>query len=315
MKLLIRLCFRLIPHNINVRTSPLNNKTKTRINLWAAFADRDSAALQRMCDAFEREFWHSEYDLWMLNESWGDFSQLIRNASDDNDRITETMRDADYVLACLTPDLIEEDLVAQLRRAHALGKEIIVFYYGRKCDKKGHPISPRFSADLFLLLQGARQVALWGSPTAEFEAIFSRKEPCSTPIHSTSVFISHNHRDYDMARKIYDHLAQQSADIFLSGVSLPQLGSCDYMKEIDKALETAQHMVVAGTSIENIMSGWVEAEWRLFINEKRSGRKSGNIITVINGGLKPSELPMSLRYYEVIDLGAEDLIRIGNYLS
>ena len=87
------------------------------------------------------------------------------------------------------------------------------------------------------------------------------------------------------------------------------------MKEIDKALETAQHMVVAGTSIENIVSGWVEAEWRLFINEKRSGRKSGNIITVINGGLKPSELPMSLRYYEVIDLGAEGLIRIGNYLS
>lgn len=293
----------------------MSNKTKTRINLWAAFADRDSAALQRMCDAFEREFWRSEYDLWVLNESWGDFPQLLRNPTDDNDRITETMRDADYVLACLTPDLIEEDLVAQLRRAHALGKEIIVFYYGRKCDEKGHPISPRFSADLFLLLQGARQVALWGSPTAELEAIFSRKEPSSSATHSTSVFISHNHRDYNLAKKIYDHLAQHGTETFLSEVSLPQLGSCDYMKEIDKALETSQHMVVAGTSVENIMSGWVEAEWRLFINEKRSERKTGNIITVIDGGLKPGDLPMSLRYYEVINLGAEDLTRIGKYLS
>ena len=155
----------------------MNSNTKTRINVWAAFADRDTAALQRMSDAFEREFFRSQYDICVLNESWGDFSHLLRNASDDTDRITETMRKADYVLACLTPDLIEEDLVAQLRRAHAVGKEIIVFYYGRECDAQGKALSPRFSADIFLLLQGARQVALWGSPTQELEAIFSRKTP------------------------------------------------------------------------------------------------------------------------------------------
>lgn len=102
---------------------------------------------------------------------------------------------------------------------------------------------------------------------------------------------------------------------FLAEISLPQLGSCDYMKEIDKALEAAKHMVVVGTSLENVMSGWVEAEWRLFINEKRSGRKSGNIVTVINGGLTAAQLPMSLRYFEVLDLKTDNLERIGGYLS
>lgn len=293
----------------------MSTEAKTRINLWAAFADRDTAALQRMCDTFEREFWDSKYELWVLNEGWGEFSQLLRNASDDTDRITETMREADYVLACLTPDLIEEDLVAQLRRAHALGKEIIVFYYGRKCDDQGSAISPRFSADLFLLLQGSKQVALWGSPTKELEAIFERNGAVSPVTTQTTVFLSHNHKDYELAKRIYDHVSQLGSNAFLSEVSLPELGSCDYMQEIDKALELAEHMVVAGTSIENIMSGWVEAEWRLFINEKRSGRKSGNIITVIDSGLGLGELPMSLRYYEVIDLATENLERIGKYLS
>ncbi len=129
------------------------------------------------------------------------------------------------------------------------------------------------------------------------------------------MFLSHNHRDYELAKKTYDHVTKLGTEAFLSEVSLPQLGSCDYMKEIDKALETAQHMIVVGTSVENIMSGWVEAEWRLFINEKRSERKTGNIITVIDGGLTHRDLPMSLRYYEVIDLGAEDLSRIGKYMS
>jgi len=46
----------------------MNSNTKTHINVWAAFADRDTAALQRMSDAFEREFSRSQYDICVLNE-------------------------------------------------------------------------------------------------------------------------------------------------------------------------------------------------------------------------------------------------------
>jgi hypothetical protein len=83
-------------------------------------------------------------------------------------------------------------------------------------------------------------------------------------------------------------------------LSLPKLGNAEYMKAIDEALESSRHMIVLGTSAEHLRSGWVEAEWRVFLNEKRSGRKSGNVVTVITDGMKIAEVPMSLRYYEVV---------------
>ena len=70
-----------------------------------------------------------------------------------------------------------------------------------------------------------------------------------------TVFLSHNHRDYELALKVHAFLSKAGTVSFLSEVSLPQLSSCDYMKEIDKALECAKHMIVVGTSFENIMSG------------------------------------------------------------
>ncbi len=291
----------------------MQNSDKKTINLWIAFADTDYPAFQRLCDAFEREFWNSKFDPNILNEGW-DLNNILRNPDDNEDILTSSMRKADYVLACLTPNLNEDNLISQLRRAHALKKEIIVFYYGRFCDKNGKPISPRFSADLFLVLQGSKQVALWGSPTTELEAIFSKIEPSSTEKKDATVFISHNHKDFELAKLIYDYLSNSGIHVFLSEVALPSLGSSDYMKEIDIALEQSEHMIVAGTSLENIMSGWVEAEWRLFINEKRSGRKKGNIISIIDNGLSPADLPMSLRYYEVINKAEEGIERLKKYI-
>jgi hypothetical protein len=122
----------------------MTDDTSIRITLWAAFADNDIAALQRMCEALDREFYNSRYTISVLNEGWS-LAEFVRNPSDTDDRVTEAMRTADYVLACLTPDLREDDMISQLRRAHALGKEIIVFYYGRACDSSGRSRSPRFS--------------------------------------------------------------------------------------------------------------------------------------------------------------------------
>jgi hypothetical protein len=48
------------------------------------------------------------------------------------------------------------------------------------------------------------------------------------------------------------------------------------------------------------MSSWVEAEWRVFINEKRAGRKAGNLVTIAVGISDIGTLPISLRYYQVI---------------
>ena len=114
------------------------------------------------------------------------------------------------------------------------------------------------------------------------------------------VFISAKSEDYEHARRVYSFLIQRGVRAFFSLESLPKLGVADFRKQIDDALDRATHMIVVASAAEYAVSSWVEAEWGFFVNEKRSGRKSGNLITVTFGSLQPEDLPPSLRYYEVI---------------
>jgi hypothetical protein len=127
------------------------------------------------------------------------------------------------------------------------------------------------------------------------------------------VFISARSVDYDHAQAVYDFLIGHHVAAFFSRESLPELGISDYRKQIDQALDETRHMIVVTSSVENVNSSWVEAEWGFFISEKRSGRKGGNLVTLVVGGLPPAALPPSLRYYEVIPFA--DFERVLGYVK
>lgn len=129
------------------------------------------------------------------------------------------------------------------------------------------------------------------------------------------VFICHKSKDFEYAKRLYDFLLERRIAAFLSEVCLPKLGSADYMKRIDEALDRCRHMVLIATSVEHILSSWVEAEWRVFINEKRSGRKSGNIVTISVGIKDIASLPISLRYYEIIAYAPDKLDAVLPFLQ
>lgn len=129
------------------------------------------------------------------------------------------------------------------------------------------------------------------------------------------VFISSKSEDFDYAQQVYTFLKQQGYNVFFSQQSLPDVGSSDYRKEIDRSLDDSKHMIVVTSKKEYVASSWVEAEWGLFINEKRSGRKSGNIITLIIGPMRIEDLPSSLRYYEVIPFDPKAFEKILRYLN
>jgi len=135
-------------------------------------------------------------------------------------------------------------------------------------------------------------------------AITSAARTTGTASKECDVFLSHKSQDYPYAKAICDLLTSRALVVFLSEVSLPALGSADYMKAIDEALDRSRHMVLVASCLEYVESSWVEAEWRVFLNEKRSGRKVGNFVTVVVGDLTPQQLPISLRYYEVIPYDA-----------
>ena len=129
------------------------------------------------------------------------------------------------------------------------------------------------------------------------------------------IFISKSSKDAAAARTVYDHLTGYGLRVFLSEVSLMEKGQADFGKAIDHALEECQHLVVVASSTENLDSKWVEAEWRAFLNELRSGRKKGNVLTVLVGDLTVADLPVSLRPFQVERLTEAGLQAVAKFVS
>lgn len=128
------------------------------------------------------------------------------------------------------------------------------------------------------------------------------------------VFISAKHEDYNFATEVYEYLVKHEYTVFFSKVSILSAGISDYRKCIDEALDNSTHMIVVTSSKENVTSPWVEAEWGLFVNEKRSGRKKGNIISLICKDMTIEKLPPSLRYYKVLKMKDVDIDYISKLL-
>ena len=112
------------------------------------------------------------------------------------------------------------------------------------------------------------------------------------------VFISCKREDYPIAERLYRYLKDNGFYVFLSSMELRMLKDSEYMDAISEAIDSAYHLIVLGSSKENIMSKWVKFEWATFLNEQLSGRKDGQIMTYVDGGLTIANLPIQLRHYE-----------------
>lgn len=123
------------------------------------------------------------------------------------------------------------------------------------------------------------------------------------------VFISCNSEDYDLANDVYNFLLENDITCFFAGRNISESGNSNYREVIDNAIDKSDNMIVVGSSIDNINSEWVKAEWNLFINEQRSGRKRGNLITILKKGVRTEDLELSLRGVQSFSLdNYEDLI-------
>lgn len=128
-----------------------------------------------------------------------------------------------------------------------------------------------------------------------------------------NVFISKNGKDLVHARRVYDFLIQRGIPAFLSEEAVQEAGQADFQETIYQALGECRHMVVVGTSRKNIESRWVKAEWHIFLNELNSGRKSGNLVTVLAGDMTIDDLPLSLRSMQSVTLTEEGLEAVAAF--
>jgi hypothetical protein len=117
---------------------------------------------------------------------------------------------------------------------------------------------------------------------------------------SIDVFISRKSDDAHLAKKLYQYLSDQGLSVFEANEGIAMRADSVFRKTIDDAVEECTHMIVLASSAENIKSKWVEYEWGLYINEKNSGRKDGNIFTVVTPNVDINDLPLSLRDKQMI---------------
>ena len=112
------------------------------------------------------------------------------------------------------------------------------------------------------------------------------------------VFISCKSDDYAKAEPLYHWLVEKGHHPFFAPISLSistiQGEPVVFGDEIDIALEQADNMILFATKAEHVSKGYVKDEWRTFVEEQRAGRKSGSLVTILDG-VNVADLPIRLR--------------------
>ena len=130
-------------------------------------------------------------------------------------------------------------------------------------------------------------------------------------MYTYDIFICCKSEDYELARNVYTYLVERGYRVFLADAELRKKANAEYGKVIDSALDSACHLIVVTSRKEFVESSYVESEWRTFLEEKRTGRKRGNLLTILKG-IDVSVLPISLRKYQSFPYS--DFSLIINYL-
>lgn len=115
------------------------------------------------------------------------------------------------------------------------------------------------------------------------------------------VFISCKSEDYNIGRQVYEFLTNYrglNISVFMADKELRKRGNADYGKIIDEALDSSTHLVIVSSNADYLkeeISSYVYEEWHTFVEEIRSGRKKGNIMTIFTDSVNLKDVPIALR--------------------
>lgn len=108
-------------------------------------------------------------------------------------------------------------------------------------------------------------------------------------------------KDSKIAQEIYNELISVGYRVFFSRITLEDKLGSEYEPIIFSALNSAQVMIVVGTSEENFNSVWVKNEWSRFLNLIKKDSK--RTIIPCYRDMDPYNLPDELALFQAQDLG------------
>lgn len=124
------------------------------------------------------------------------------------------------------------------------------------------------------------------------------------------VFISSKSEDYAIAERVYDFLIQNGYRVFLAPKELKRIGESEYGRAISDVLDNDEvtgrpnctHMIVVASKVNYLRSKWVSYEWSTFSEDKKSGYRDGNLLTIFERAVELSKLPSDLRHQQSFTL-------------
>lgn len=137
------------------------------------------------------------------------------------------------------------------------------------------------------------------------------------------VFISYRHagpeggvsRDYQIAQEVYSFLSSRGLKVFFSDKTLEGVGTAEYKRTIDDALDSSKVLVAVGSSSDNLASEWVRYEWDGFLNDILSGFKQGGKVFAYIDGIDIASLPWALRHTQVFHHSARSLDVLYSFIA
>lgn len=113
--------------------------------------------------------------------------------------------------------------------------------------------------------------------------------------------IGNKTRNFFIAQELYNKLTVLGYSVFFSSQTLEEIGSSRYKSDIDKALDSAEIMVVVLTDPIYATSHWVQYEWDSFFNDYLSGVKNKAALFTLTENLNIYDLPRTLRNVQNFD--------------
>lgn len=140
----------------------------------------------------------------------------------------------------------------------------------------------------------AERYQRWLNKDPRGEGNSVRGMPSTLDHERADVFISHRSTNVQHARALHDFLEQRGHRVFFSDETLAKRGESDYARTIGQALDQARVLILLAMAPEDFHSGWVDYEWKAFHNELLSGRKKGEIFSLLSN-VSIDQLPLLLR--------------------
>lgn len=128
-----------------------------------------------------------------------------------------------------------------------------------------------------------------------------------------SGFDGNQTKDVKIAEELYARFNSMGVSAFYSNIKLLELGAATYKRSIEQALDQARVLIIIASDLAYLDTEWLSYERESFHDDILSGRKKNACIIPYLANSTSSDIPRSLRGYEIFDINSASVDMIAQF--